>query len=531
MKTLIIYLFTIAVLVLLNTNVFAEQTPAWIQGYNSSGNRNDAGKKVLTDEDGNIYVSGMSSVGNDNITFLNKYAPGGALVWNRTYSDAFLMNMFIDNQNNIYLTGTKNGDLMLRKYNSAGTLLWNAVHPDMLGYDVFVTSNGGVHVTGYRSQTGIEYCITVKFNSAGTFQWSDTRTLGTFSFGNNIKVDGSGNVYVLGGFGTSQTDIFPYILKYNSSTGAILAMVKITDTNFDYYTGDLGLELDNSGNIYISTGAVFTDNNSVDIFTAKYNPSVQPLWKKRFDGVSGGKDEPRDLFVDKVTGNVYVCGQTYTGNAGKQDIVTIKYFTSGTQHWNKTYNGSANDTDNASAIRVDETGSVYVTGRIKSSGTGFDIATIKYGATGSVNWNAVYSASEKDTPAEMCIDDNGNIYIAGNTKRFLNEDIDMLLVKYSSTVGIQQLSNEIPSEFELSQNYPNPFNPTTNIKLQIPKAGNVKLTVFDVTGREVAILVNENLSAGEYKVDFNATGLTSGVYFYRIESAGFIDVKKMILVK
>ncbi|HAX47870.1 MAG TPA: hypothetical protein DCX92_02690, partial [Bacteroidetes bacterium] len=89
----------------------------------------------------------------------------------------------------------------------------------------------------------------------------------------------------------------------------------------------------------------------------------------------------------------------------------------------------------------------------------------------------------------------------------------------------------VPENYSLSQNYPNPFNPTTNIKLQIPKAGNVKLTVFDVTGKEVAVLVNENLSAGEYKVDFNAHGLTSGVYFYRIESAGFIDVKKMMLVK
>ncbi|MBE2227981.1 MAG: T9SS type A sorting domain-containing protein [Ignavibacteria bacterium] len=100
-----------------------------------------------------------------------------------------------------------------------------------------------------------------------------------------------------------------------------------------------------------------------------------------------------------------------------------------------------------------------------------------------------------------------------------------------NAIGIEPISGSVPENYSLSQNYPNPFNPTTNIKLQIPKAGNVKLTVFDVTGKEVAVLVNENLSAGEYKVDFNAHGLTSGVYFYRIESAGFIDVKKMMLVK
>ncbi len=98
-------------------------------------------------------------------------------------------------------------------------------------------------------------------------------------------------------------------------------------------------------------------------------------------------------------------------------------------------------------------------------------------------------------------------------------------------IGIEPISGNVPEKFSLSQNYPNPFNPTTNIKLQIAKTGFVKLTVFDVNGRETELLVNEQLNAGEYNVDFNASGLTSGVYFYRLETAGFTDVKKMILVK
>ena len=98
-------------------------------------------------------------------------------------------------------------------------------------------------------------------------------------------------------------------------------------------------------------------------------------------------------------------------------------------------------------------------------------------------------------------------------------------------IGIEPISGNVPEKYSLSQNYPNPFNPTTNIKLQIAKSGFVKLTVFDITGREAAILVNENLNAGEYNVDFNASGLSSGVYFYRIETAGFTDVKKMTLIK
>jgi len=100
-----------------------------------------------------------------------------------------------------------------------------------------------------------------------------------------------------------------------------------------------------------------------------------------------------------------------------------------------------------------------------------------------------------------------------------------------STVGIQNNGNGVPSEFSLNQNYPNPFNPVTNIKFSIPKSSFVKITVFDITGKEVTKLVNENMNAGSYTVDFNASDLATGVYLYRIDADGFTDVKKMMLIK
>lgn len=89
----------------------------------------------------------------------------------------------------------------------------------------------------------------------------------------------------------------------------------------------------------------------------------------------------------------------------------------------------------------------------------------------------------------------------------------------------------VPDKYELSQNYPNPFNPTTKINFSIPKQGFVTLKVFDVTGREVANLINAVTEAGYHSVDFNAVTFASGVYFYRIEAADFIDTKRMVLVK
>lgn len=98
-------------------------------------------------------------------------------------------------------------------------------------------------------------------------------------------------------------------------------------------------------------------------------------------------------------------------------------------------------------------------------------------------------------------------------------------------IGITPIGTEVPKVFSLEQNYPNPFNPVTNIKFGLPKAGLVKLAVYDVTGKQVAELVNGNYSAGSYKYDFNASEFASGIYFYKLETPGFTDVKKMILVK
>ncbi|MCI0717285.1 MAG: T9SS type A sorting domain-containing protein [Chlorobi bacterium] len=88
-----------------------------------------------------------------------------------------------------------------------------------------------------------------------------------------------------------------------------------------------------------------------------------------------------------------------------------------------------------------------------------------------------------------------------------------------------------PVSFMLSQNFPNPFNPATVISYSVPKDGKVTLNVYNTLGEQVAELVNGNQNVGSYEVNFNASGFSSGVYYYRLESNGFVDTKKMILVK
>lgn len=100
------------------------------------------------------------------------------------------------------------------------------------------------------------------------------------------------------------------------------------------------------------------------------------------------------------------------------------------------------------------------------------------------------------------------------------------------TTEVEQISNDqLPKEYRLDQNYPNPFNPTTIIQFSIPKGSVVILKVFDLLGRKVAVLMDDELRPGYYKIDFNASRLPSGIYFYRLNAAGFSQTRKMMLIR
>ena len=113
----------------------------------------------------------------------------------------------------------------------------------------------------------------------------------------------------------------------------------------------------------------------------------------------------------------------------------------------------------------------------------------------------------------------------------LNSQNTFIVTLKRSTIGINQISTTIPDKFNLYNNYPNPFNPKTIITFDIAKSQNVKVRVYDVQGREVALLVNQGLSPGKYSVDFNGDRFASGIYFYTLESENIYQVKRMVLVK
>ncbi len=131
-----------------------------------------------------------------------------------------------------------------------------------------------------------------------------------------------------------------------------------------------------------------------------------------------------------------------------------------------------------------------------------------------------------------------NVFPYYNSGKFIVSDINtgLYVLRFGNPIGIQPNGNEVPAKFSLEQNYPNPFNPVTKIKFSIPQQGsqnafNTKLVVYDVTGKAISTLVNQSLNAGNYEVDFNSSNLSSGMYFYSLESGAFKETKKMVLVK
>ena len=101
----------------------------------------------------------------------------------------------------------------------------------------------------------------------------------------------------------------------------------------------------------------------------------------------------------------------------------------------------------------------------------------------------------------------------------------------NTTNGVAEGEPQVPSQFALSQNYPNPFNPSTTIKFELPRTSQVNLTVYDILGREVSMLVNERREAGVHEVKFDGSNLASGVYLYRLQAGAFVSTKKLVLLK
>ncbi|MGA2668492.1 MAG: SBBP repeat-containing protein [Ignavibacteria bacterium] len=554
-KTINKLIFLFLFIALLTATFYSQVQEEWVQRYNGPGDSDDVATAIAVDASGNVYVTGESrgtGIIYDYATI--KYNTNGVQQWVQRYHGPGIYNdeassVAVDGSGNVFVTGGSYGsgtgyDYATIKYNANGIQQWvqryngpgdstdNAT-------SIYVDNSGNVYVTGISigSGTGWGYdYATIKYNAIGVQQWVQ-RYNGPGN-GNDqaysIAVDGSGNVYVTGSsIGNGTIEDYTTI-KYN----AIGAQQWIQRYNGLGNGVDVAysLAVDGSGNVYV-TGKSDGGGLETDYATIKYNTNGVQQWVKLYNGPGNSLNQASSIAVD-VSGNVYVTGGSW-GN-GNDDYATIKYDSNGIQQWVQRYNGPGNGSDIAYSLAVDGSGNVYVTGLSRGSGTGVDYATIKYGSNGVQQWVQRYNGPRNDWDAAyaLAIDILGNVYVTGGSWGS-GTYIDYATIKYSQNIGIKRISSEVPDRYALYQNYPNPFNPSTKIKFDIPdfplmkgaRGMSVRLTIFDLLGREIATLVNEQLKPGSYEVEWDGSNYPSGVYFYKLITGEFTKTMKMVLIK
>jgi uncharacterized delta-60 repeat protein len=531
---------------------------AWVRTYGFGNWTSNEAYSISVDDSGNVYVTGTNT---DNSTSSSgdyctiKYNSEGIRMWVEYYngpgnSEDRANDVEVDGSGNVYVTGYSQGsstssDYATVKYNSAGVEQWveryNGVgNLDDRSYDLEIDDTGNIYVTGYSQGSGTSYdYVTVKYSSEGERKWVKiyNGSGNSDDFAYDLEVDGSGNVYVTGysiGSGTSRDYA---TVKYNS-IGIEQWVVRYNGTG-NSNDGAYAIRIDGSCNIYV-TGYSQGSGTSFDYATVKYNSAGIEQWVARYNGMGNSDDFANDLEVDS-TGNTCVTGYSY-GSDPYCDYATVKYNSDGVEQWVARYNGPGNSIDVANDAEVDDSGNVYVTGYSKGSGTSsqtqiqpYDCTTVKYNSAGVEQWVSRYnySGDTYNIASALEIDGTGNIYITGFfyiSDMFLSSNY--LTIKYTQNpTVVGEISGSLSEEYLLSQNYPNPFNPTTKIKWQSPIGGWQTLIVYDVLGNEVATLVNEYKNAGSYEVNFDASKLSSGIYFYHLQAGSFIETKKMLLLK
>jgi uncharacterized delta-60 repeat protein len=507
----------------------------WVRRYDGPGGGSDQATALAVDDAGNVYVTGTSRGEEFNWDYATiKYTTGGDSLWVARYD------------------GPAGG--------------WD------IAQDVLVDAAGNVYVTGRSTTAKDESAITtIQYNAAGVEQWvatyqgSDPRS----NEGIRLAVDAQGNVYVGGNSSGSGSSMDFAIIKYDAD-GRELWVARYDGPA---HSGDYlyNMTIDAAGAVYVTGTAIMgfdeEDFSLRDMVTIRYTPEGVEDWVRYYDG--GGDDGGRALAVDEA-GNVYVTGQSSNSGPGEEDpdsdFITLKYSASGELLWQDRYNGPGYDQGSTPrAMVLDAAGNVYITGQ--SSITGYfdalDIATLKYSPSGELLWLISYSgpAEYGDRGADLALDAQGNVYVTGNITIADGYESAYITLKYSQQgqevgcdgnpdkvevchkgktlcisrkalaahlnhgdgagacageagLSARSMVETLPQDLRLMQ-YPNPASDITTLVYELPFAGQLTIRLYDMQGREMALLVEARQQSGTYSTEVKVAGLPQGSYVVR----------------
>ncbi len=506
---------------------------------------------IIQTTDGGYAVSGYTGSfgagGND--FYIMKLDNNGVLLWTRTAGgtgDDMALSIIQTTDGGYAVSGETtsfgagNFDAYIMKLDNNGMLQWARTvggTGDEYGESIIQTTDGGYAVVGYTNSFGAgDYDMDIlKLDAAGSLEWCKTVGTAGYDYALSIVQTTDGGYALFGStgfFGAGYNDF--YIVMLDGS-GSVQWSKTLGGTGGDF--GFCVIQTTDGGYAVSGTTISFGAEN-LEIYIVKHDGSGLVQWSRTL----GGTDHDNGYTIIQTTDGGYaVCGSTASFGAGGYDAYIAKLNSGGSFQWSRTVGGANNDY--ALSIMQTTDGGYIAAGYTSSFGAGGDdIYIVKLDASGNICGNTSSPSPTTGTGGTM----GSPVSITTTPNPSVSPPSPSTgtggTLSTLCFTGIQPISNELPGSFELYQNYPNPFNPVTRIKYDIPPSKGVrgmitKIIIYDVLGKQVQTLVNEELSSGTYEVSFDGSDLPSGVYYYQLtirnEQLAMIysETKKMVLMK
>lgn len=392
----------------------------WRGTYNDHGYLGSFG--IALDSDKNIYVSCQAE--NYDI-WLVKFNNSGSYQWDRTWgatgSLSFRKGIQIDSNDNIYVVGNSEGDIVLLKYNTTGNLGWSSVWDSGLVENcnkITLDASNNIYLTGWISISKFDErnLLTIKFDPHGNELWNHTWGGKDDDIGEDIIVDSFNDTYVIGksfSYGAYGGDAC--LLKFNKTSG-----LEWNITN-GLNNPDLGkfLELDMSGNVLTVSDCEYT------MLWAKFNNQGVQLWNSTIS--NGGSYQGKQIYIDSLD-NIFLGISFWNYSTFSMDTQVVKI--NGNREYILNFTWGSDRLDILTGLTLDLDGNIFIGGYTSIFGEDdHDVFIVKFDQNGTPIWNVTWGGEGKDYGFDIATDSEGNVYLVG--RKGLN-DWDPFLVKYNS---------------------------------------------------------------------------------------------------
>lgn len=453
------------------------------------------------------------------ITWQRSYKTYGPVGFEGIYSSVQTPDNGFISVGNTRPNGGGSGSVMMAlRVNQFGDTIW------LKYYDKFSVAKNIIKTHDNNYLIVDNYSFLVKIDINGDTIWTRKPNLPNYTTIRTYSVKlTSDNGFIV--CAESRAAFVPYIFKTDSQ--GILQWQKEYEL-IGFGRASDALEFNNN---FIVCGYLL-QSSSQNLYLMNIDSIGNIIWHKIYGSISG---VPYSIIK---SGDCIVIG----GTGNPKNLQGISAFLtktdlSGNLIWFKTYDpGNPYYGNCRQLILSNDNSYVFAGSASPDSIEVFNTAAriIKTDTSGNVVFKKLYTLKNGNPTGEFILKTSDNGFMLGGN---LFEGLyNIHLIKtdslgYAPPVKIRQISTIIPNEFILHQNYPNPFNPATKITYDIPKESFVKIRIYDITGREIKVIVNEFKQAGSYTAIFNGSGLSSGVYFYKLEADDFRQVKRMVMVK